>query len=172
MTADMVEQLARNLTEDQLKVLTSMPPQVGGMFPNILFGFVYIPQPDGTVVGSMTLHAYVPQGPDKLEFVNWVFAEKDASPELRDKMLKQTIQLFGTSGMVEQDDSDTWPHMTLAAKGAMGRKSTMKYQAVFETGAPEGWPGPGIVNEGFTKDDTQWHWWLYWHELMTASDEK
>jgi len=76
----------------------------------------------------------VPQGPDKLEFVNWVFAEKDASPELRDKMLKQTIQLFGTSGMVEQDDSDTWPHMTLAAKGAMGRKSTMKYQQSLKRG--------------------------------------
>ncbi|MFG3695187.1 Rieske 2Fe-2S domain-containing protein [Stutzerimonas stutzeri] len=172
MTRDMVEQLARNLSEDQLRVLTSMPPQVGGMFPNILFGFVYIPQPDGSVVGSMTLHAYVPQGPDKLEFVNWIFAEKDAPPELREKMLKQTIQLFGTSGMVEQDDSDTWPHMTQSAKGAMGRKSTLKYQACFETGAPEGWPGPGIVNEGFTKDDTQWHWWQYWHELMTASDEK
>ncbi len=85
-------------------------------------------------------------------------------------MLKQTIQLFGTSGMVEQDDSDTWPHMTLAAKGAMGRQMTLKYQACYETGAPEGWPGPGIVNEGFTKDDTQWHWWQYWHELMTTED--
>jgi len=168
MTQEMVGQLAKNLSPDQLKVMAWMPPQVGGMFPNVLFGFVYIPQSDGTIVGSMTLHAYVPRGPDKLEFVNWIFAEKDAPAELREKMLKQTIQLFGTSGMVEQDDSDTWPHMTLSAKGAMGRKMTMKYQAVFETSAPKGWPGPGIVNEGFTKDDTQWHWWLYWRELMTA----
>jgi len=168
MTKEMVDQLAGNLSEDQLKVLTSMPPQVGGMFPNILFGFVYIPQPDGSVVGSMTLHTYIPRGPNQLEFCNWIFAEKDAPEELREKMLKQTIQLFGTSGMVEQDDSDTWPHMTLSAKGAMGRHMTLKYQAVYETGKPEGWPGPGIVNEGFTKDDTQWHWWLYWNELMNA----
>ena len=166
VTKDMVEQLKRNLTTEQLQVQTSMPPQVGGIFPNVLFGFVYIPQADGTVVGSMTMHAYVPKGPDKLEFVNWIFAEKDAPQELRDKMLKQTIQLFGTSGMVEQDDSDTWPHMTLAAKGAQGKKATLKYQAIYETGAPKGWPGPGIVNEGFTKDDTQWHWWLYWRQLM------
>ncbi len=166
MTKEMVEQLKRNLTPEQLQVQTSMPPQVGGIFPNVLFGFVYIPQADGSVVGSMTMHAYVPKGPDKLEFVNWIFAEKDAPQELRDKMLRQTIQLFGTSGMVEQDDSDTWPHMTLAAKGAQGKKMTLKYQAVYETGAPKGWPGPGIVNEGFTKDDTQWHWWLYWRQLM------
>ena len=166
MTKEMVEQLKRNLTPEQLHVQTSMPPQVGGIFPNVLFGFVYIPQADGSVVGSMTMHAYVPKGPDKLEFVNWIFAEKDAPQELRDKMLRQTIQLFGTSGIVEQDDSDTWPHMTLAAKGAQGKKMTLKYQAVYETGAPKGWPGPGIVNEGFTKDDTQWHWWLYWRQLM------
>jgi hypothetical protein len=151
-----------------MEVLTTMPPTCGGMFPNVLFGFVYIPQADGSVVGSLTLHAYVPRGPDKLEFVNWILAEKDAPPELREKILKQTIQLFGTSGMVEQDDSDTWPHMTLSAKGAMGKKMTLKYQAVYETGAPKGWPGPGMVNEGFTKDDTQWHWWMYWRELMTA----
>jgi hypothetical protein len=95
-------------------------------------------------------------------------AEKDTPQELKEKMLRQSIQLFGTSGMVEQDDSDTWPHMTTAAKGARGRKSTLKYQAVYATGAPDGWPGPGIVNEGFT-DDTQWHWWLHWHELMLAN---
>lgn len=168
MTREMVSQLKRNLNEGQLQVQTSMPPQVGGMFPNVLFGFLYIPQADGSVIGSITLHAYIPRGPDKLEFVNWVFAEKDCPPEVREQMLKQTIQLFGTSGMVEQDDSDTWPHMTLAAKGAQGKKQTLKYQAIYETGAPAGWPGPGIVNEGFTKDDTQWHWWLHWRELMTS----
>lgn len=76
-----------------------------------------MPQPDGTVLGAMALHAYVPKGPDKLEFVNWILAEKDTPPEIKARMLRQSIQLLGTSGMVEQDDSDTWPHMTLAAKG-------------------------------------------------------
>lgn len=168
MSPEMVDQLKKNLSPEQLQVMAWMPPQVGGMFPNILFGFVYIPQADGSVVGSMTLHTYVPKGPDKLEFTNWIFVEKDTPAELKEKMVMQTVQLFGTSGMVEQDDSDTWPHMTLTAKGAQGRHITMKYQAIYETDKPEGWPGPGIVNEGFTKDDTQWHWWLYWYELMTA----
>ncbi len=48
------------------------------------------------------------------------------------------------------------------------RKNKVKQKN--ETDAPEGWPGPGIVNEGFTKDDTQWHWWKYWYELMMAED--
>ena len=69
----------------------------------------------------------------------------------------------------------TYPECAAAAASiasrtaTRGRKSTLKYQAVYATGAPEGWPGPGIVNEGFTKDDTQWHWWLHWHELMLAN---
>jgi hypothetical protein len=62
--SEMVPQLKKHLSEGQLQVLTSMPPQVGGIFPNVLFGFVYIPQSDGTVVGSVTLlHAYVPAAP-------------------------------------------------------------------------------------------------------------
>jgi phenylpropionate dioxygenase-like ring-hydroxylating dioxygenase large terminal subunit len=167
LTAETVAQLKNNLTPEQMQVMAWMPPQVGGMFPNIVFAFIYIPQADGTVIGCMALHTYIPKGPDKLEFTNYVLVEKDTPPELKEKMIMQSIQLLGTSGMVEQDDSDTWPHMTLSAKGAQGRKMTLKYQAIYDTDKPAGWPGPGIVNEGFTKDDTQWHWWLYWHELMT-----
>tara|TARA_R110002110_G_C13470525_1_gene720982 strand:+ start:101124 stop:102521 length:1398 start_codon:yes stop_codon:yes gene_type:complete len=170
MTPDMVEQLEQNLSPEQMQVMAWMPPQVGGMFPNIIFEFLYIPQADGTVVGSLALHTYVPKGPDKLEFTNWIFVEKDTPPELREQMIQQSVRLLGTSGMVEADDSDTWPHMTLAAKGAQARNQSMKYQAIYETPAPKGWPGPGIVNEGFTKDDTQWHWWKYWYELMMAED--
>ena len=170
MTSEMVDDLFETMTPEQLEVMAWMPPQVGGMFPNIIFEFLYLPQPDGSVVGSLALHTYVPKGPDKLEFTNWIFVERDTPPELKEQMIQQSVQLLGTSGMVESDDSDTWPHMTLSAKGAQGRNSTLKYQAIYETGKPEGWPGPGIVNEGFTKDDTQWHWWKYWYELMTAED--
>mgnify|MGYP000527762201 CR=1 FL=1 len=170
MTDEMVDELKENLSSEQLEVMAWMPPQVGGMFPNILFEFLYLPQADGSVVGALALHVYTPKGPDKLEFANWIFVEKDTPPELRERMIKQSVQLLGTSGMVEQDDADTWSQMTLAARGAQAQKQTMKYQAMYESGAPEGWPGPGIVNEGFTKDDTQWHWWKYWYELMIAED--
>ena len=51
----------------------------------------------------------------------------------------------------------------------MSEDITLKYQALYENDAkPADWPGPGYVGEGFTKDDTQWQWWKYWHALMTA----
>lgn len=168
LTAEMIPDVFKNLGEDQLRMMATMPPQVGNFFPNGLFEFIYLPQPDGTVIGAMSLHAYVPMGPDKLMFMNWILAEKDTPPELKAAMLRLSCQLLGTSGMVEQDDSDTWPHQTVVAKGVMGGEVTLKYQARFETGKPEGWPGPGHVGSGFTKDDTNWSFWQYWHELMTA----
>jgi hypothetical protein len=51
----------------------------------------------------------------------------------------------------------------------MGRQQTLKYQALTGENKPADWPGGGIVYDGFTKDDTQWQWWLYWYELMTKS---
>ncbi len=170
ITKEMLPEMFERYDEGQLKLMAWRPPQVGGFFPNGLFTFIYLPQPDGTVVGAMALHSYVPKGPDKLEFVNYIFAEKDTPPALKARMLRLSIQMLGTSGLVEQDDSDTWPHQTNAAKGAMGKDITLKYQALFEQGAPAGWPGPGHVGDGFTKDDTQWAWWKYWYELMSATN--
>ncbi len=168
LTPEMIPEVVNRLSTEQVRMMSSNPPQVGNFFPNGLFEFIYLPTADGKVVGAMALHTYVPMGPDKFMFMNWILAEKDTPPEQKAAMLRISCQLLGTSGMVEQDDSDTWPHQTIVAKGAMSRHITLKYQAKFETGAPEGWPGPGHVGSGFTKDDTNWSFWTYWHELMTS----
>ena len=168
VTKEMLPELKKHLTQEQLELLVSQPPQVGGMFPNILVAFIYAPQPDGTILGLTALHTYVPRGPDKLEFTNWIFAEKDASPEHKELVRKVATRMLGTSGMIELDDSDTWPHMTINSKGPQGRDITLKYQALNANPRPKDWPGPAEAYEGFTKDDTQWNWWLRWYDLMTA----
>ena len=169
ITKEMLPQLIRNLTPEQLGLLVDSPPQVGGMFPNVLIAFIYVPQPDGEIIGLTSLHTYIPKGPDELEFCNFILAEKDAPEEHKQKALQFAVRMLGTSGMVEQDDSDTWPHITQTAKGAAARNITMKYQAVCTTPPRADWPGPALVYEGFTKDDTQWNWWLAYRDLMNSS---
>jgi hypothetical protein len=169
LTPEMIPDVVSRLSPEQVQVMSSNPPQVGNFFPNGLFEFIYLPTADGKVTGAMALHTYVPMGPDKFMFMNWILAEKDTPPEQKAAMLRISCQLLGTSGMVEQDDSDTWPHQTIVSKGAMSRHITLKYQAKYETGKPDGWPGPGHVGSGFTKDDTNWSFWQYWHELMTQA---
>lgn len=41
-------------------------------------------------------------------FMNWILAEMDTPSEQKAAMLRISCQFLGTSGMVEQDDSDTW----------------------------------------------------------------
>jgi hypothetical protein len=170
VTKEMLPQLKNHLSPEQLALLVDSPPQVGGMFPNVLIAFIYVPQPDGEVIGVTSLHTYIPKGPNQLEFCNWILAEKDAPEAHKLKALQHGIRMLGTSGQVEQDDSDTWPQMSQVAKGSRARHSTMKYQAICDQPKQANWPGPALVYEGFTKDDTQWNWWLKWREMMTAAD--
>lgn len=165
---ELLDQVRAKMSPEQLRLLATCAPQVGGMFPNILLAFIYAPRDDDGYPGALTLHTYNPRGIGQVEFVNYIFAERDATPEMKRDMLANSVQQTGTSGTIEQDDADTWPQMYLNAKTAQGRKSTLKYQALLGVNKPEGWPGGGFVYDGFTKDDTQWNWWMYYRELMST----
>lgn len=170
ITSELVSQLPNHLSQEQITLLVKAPPQVGGIFPNLNFLFVYAPQSDGTMLGAMGIHIIVPRGVDKSEFWTWMFTEKDCPEDLKQKMLRSAVQQIGTSGLIEQDDTDTWPHISRSARGAIGRENmTMKYQAVGGEKKPADWPGGGKVYEGFAKDDTQWEWWKAYYAAMTGS---
>ena len=133
-----------------------------------LVAFIFAPRTDGGSSGALALHAYVPRGPHQVEFVNFIFAEKDCPEQMKRDMLQNSIQQTGTSGLIEQDDADTWPQIQRAARGVMSKTQTLKYQAIHGHEKPEGWQGGGYCYPGFTKDDTQWNWWLAYHRLMSA----
>ncbi|MGI4746818.1 MAG: aromatic ring-hydroxylating dioxygenase subunit alpha [Janthinobacterium lividum] len=171
MLPEMLPQLRKHLDEGQINVLATAPPLVGGMFPNLSILWLYAPQADGTMGSALALHTFVPRGPDHFEYLTWVFAEKDAPAAVKTQMAAATMQLVGISGTIEQDDADTWPHLSRNARGPQGRKQTLKYGATLEEKRPLDWPGPlgAFVYDGFTKDDTQWNWWLYYREMMTQT---
>jgi nitrite reductase/ring-hydroxylating ferredoxin subunit len=166
ITQELLPQMQKHLSPEQMRLMALSPPQVGGIFPNVGVLFIYAPGRDGNFVGALGLHSFVPKGPDKFEYYTWLFAEKDTPDEVKRAMRAAGIYNIGTTGTIEQDDSDTWPHMTRNAKGVMGRQQTLKYQALTGHNKPEGWPGGGYVYDGFTKDDTQWNWWQAYRKLM------
>jgi phenylpropionate dioxygenase-like ring-hydroxylating dioxygenase large terminal subunit len=167
ITKELIPQLFKNLSADQVEMLATIPPQVGGMFPNVLVLFIFAPRTDGGSSGALALHTYMPKGPNQFEFVNYIFAEKDAPEQVKRDMLQNAILNSGTSGVIEQDDADTWPQIFRNTHGAMSRTMTLKYQALSGNIKPDGWKGPGMTYPGFTKDDTQWNWWLNYHRLMS-----
>jgi phenylpropionate dioxygenase-like ring-hydroxylating dioxygenase large terminal subunit len=168
ISPDMLPELDRHLDEGQIRLLAEHPPLTGSIFPTCFFLFLYVPMPDGTMSSTIILHNFTPISIDQVEFQTWFLAEKDASPEMKRQMLANGIRWFGSSGILDQDDAETWPNMTRSAKGPRGAAGTLKYQALTGHHKPDGWPGGALVYPGFSKDDTQWNWWLSWRDMMTA----
>lgn len=170
ITQEMLPELEKRLSPEQLWLLAEHGPAVGGMFPNVGFLWFYHQQVDGTVTPRMGLHTFLPRGPDKFEFWTWILAEKDTPEEVKQQMMEASVQSLGNTGMTEMDDAETWPHMQEAAKGPIGSEQTIKYQAIAGESRPDDWPeaAGGHVYNGFTKDDNQWNWWMRWKEMMDS----
>jgi nitrite reductase/ring-hydroxylating ferredoxin subunit len=169
LTPGLVDTLPRRFGKEEMRILAECAPQVGGLFPNSGLVSIWQPSSDGTMGSTMTWHTFVPKGPEEFEFVNWVLVERDASDEVKEKMLQASVRSVGSSGTVEQDDAEVWPSMHRSSRGAMGRRQTLKYQALLGVNKPDDWPGSGQVYDGFSKDDGQWNWWLRWAEFMTGT---
>jgi phenylpropionate dioxygenase-like ring-hydroxylating dioxygenase large terminal subunit len=167
ITEEMVPELERRFSEAQLRIYARGGPTVGGMFPNVLFLWINVPSPDGKAGGAMVLHTYMPRGPDHMEFTNWIFAERDTPEDMKRQMLTASVGAAGTSGTIEQDDAECWPHMSASARGEIGAQGTLKYGALLGVNKPDDWDGPARVYAGFSKDDTQWDWWQAWLAMMT-----
>ncbi len=166
-TPEMVPQLPKHLSLGQLQLLAKSAPSIGSIFPNSALICIYRPKLGGFLTPMMCIHTFVPLGRGRFEFINWFLAEREAPPEMKAEMVRAGILFMGTTGMVESDDAETWPHIQANAAGAMSRQQTIKYQALAGENKPSDWPGGGAVYAGFSKDDTQWRWWNRWTDFMT-----
>jgi hypothetical protein len=168
LTPEQVPALAERFDEGQLRVLAESPPTVGGLCPNTFYMSMPFPLGD-SVAAVITVHAWIPKGPERFEFINWQLVERTASEEMREVSRRVSTLSMGISGFVEADDADTWPQMTTMARGVMGARQKLRYGAVLGEKRPPNWPGPGNVYDGFSKDDCQWQWWERYFEVMLAA---
>jgi phenylpropionate dioxygenase-like ring-hydroxylating dioxygenase large terminal subunit len=158
----------RHLDEKQLRLLTETPPSVGLIFPNVgLIGF-HVAMPDGSLCSSFGMHCFVPRGPGKFEFIHWNFVERGASEEFKDQLRRASAFSVGAAGIIEQDDSETWPAMTRASEGFIGRQSKMRYHIARPPRDRDDWLAGGEVYSGYPSDDTQWNWWVRYFDYMTG----
>src|SRR3546814_17833476 len=80
-----------------MRLMALSPPQVGNIFPNLAVLFLYVPGRDDTFVGALSVHTFVPRGPEKFEFYTWFFAEKEVSEEKKRAMRAAGIYNVGRS---------------------------------------------------------------------------
>jgi hypothetical protein len=171
ITPDLVPELERHLSEEQLAIVASYSPSVGQAFPSFEFLHINGPVEAGKVAPFLALHTWVPRGIDTFEIWTWVVVEKDAPPEAKVLSRKAAVRSFGSSGNIEQDDGEVWPSQQRSARGAMGQTQSFKYHAFRGHTPPEWWPGPGLVHTGPTGDDGQWGFWeRYFDTLIGETD--
>jgi len=167
MPSELVDQLPRHLSEDQLWVLANRYPTTGAIFPGMAW-IVFGPFPAGDQLGSVfTMRLFFPVSPSKTEMLSFALAEKDASDEFKRAVSRATAFAFGASGLFEGDDLENWSGMQRGLEGVVtgGRKHS--YPAVRPPNA-EGWPGPGEVHQGVWSDSVQWNMYRRYFDLMTG----
>jgi nitrite reductase/ring-hydroxylating ferredoxin subunit len=137
---------------------------VGALFPATVMLCFGVPV-DGDVTHQMSLGSYLPRGSSGFVNSNLYILERNA-PEGMEAVLR-TMGGAGY-GLTASGDYDAWPSTQRAVGGAMGQRQSLKYNTLAGTNTPDGWPGPGDVYAGFTRDDIQWNFWLRWLDCMTA----
>jgi phenylpropionate dioxygenase-like ring-hydroxylating dioxygenase large terminal subunit len=166
LPVEAIERFADRYGPEAMSMMANCPPVIGQIFPNAAFMCTYILGAEG-LAPDITIRTWNPLGPDKLEVLSWTLVERSASPELRGLTRRSTLQSFGSSGTIEQDDAEAWPSLTRVSRGVMGRQNWMRYPAAHEPSKPEGWPGEGLIYSGISKDDNQWNWWKSYYELLS-----
>lgn len=156
MPPELLSQLETHLTQDQIAAMASHAPFTGGVFPNV--GFV-----------GLTFRVHVPTGHDSFEMLNFVMVERDATPEFKSQVRRQSMMQFGTSGLAEQDDSEAWLSIQSAASGFQGSQQDMHYHGFAGHHPPDGWKGGAEVYPGISRDDSAWHFWLRYRAYMRGT---
>lgn len=132
-------------------------PIAGTLFPNMsmLRG------------GSRFIRVFHPRGPDKTEVWSWNYTDKAAPQNIKDAFRLAGIQVFGPSGVFEQDDMDNWQECTRSCRGAVARRHQLNTKMglghdryVKELG---GWASDWRCSENNHR-----HFYKRWLQLMKA----
>ena len=167
MPPELVDQLPKHLSEDQIWVLANRYPTTGVVFPGMAW-VVFSPFPAGDRLSSVfTMRLFFPISPGKTEVLSFALAEKDASDEFKHLVSRATPSAFGSSGLFEADDIQNWNGMHRGLEGVVNRRRVHLYPAVREANG-EGWPGPGEIHQGAWTDSAQWNMYLKYFDFMTG----
>ncbi len=168
LTPELLEQVKRNLSPEQLDLLAVTGTSVGNVFPNLAWVSTGFPSGDGGVSPIIMWRLFQPRSAETIDVLTWALVERDAPDDVKELARRLTILVFGGSGLIEQDDAESWEHIQRNTHGVIARERTLKYQALTGEHRAEGWHGGGFVQDGFARDDNQWLFWARWYEFVTG----
>nr|BAA76338.1 iron-sulfur protein [Rhodococcus sp. CIR2] len=131
---NIVEELERRLTPEQVEIFRPTAFIHGTVFPNLSIGnFLMGKDHLSAPTAFLTLRLWHPLGPDKMEVMSFFLVEKDAPDWFKDESYKSYLRTFGISGGFEQDDAENWRRSPVlwAASSPRPGNSTIRWAAAF-----------------------------------------
>lgn len=160
-----MDALRRNAPRQVQIVEQGLFPSHGTVFPNLSFlGAAAVLKAGERPVPYFTLRVWRPLAAERMEIWSWCLVERDAPAPDKEASRRSYLMSFGTSGTLEQDDTENWTSITHAAGGQMVREHLLTYRMGFSQLRPiADWPGPGTAYPlDYTEANERafFRWWV------------
>jgi PAH dioxygenase large subunit len=158
---------AQMLAPEQKALLHQLRVAVGTVFPNLSF----IETQVGPGEKAVIMRLWQPTSGTEMEIISWVLAEREASPEYKERVLKVGFTNFGIAGLFEQDDLELWSSATAASNNAIAQR----FPYSFHTSLPAlhnplaDYKGPGRAYQPIQSEVAQFEFMRHWEQLMNAN---
>jgi Ring hydroxylating alpha subunit (catalytic domain) len=118
----------------------------------------------------MTLRQWQPIGPDRIQAWSWHLVEKNAPGWWKELGRKAYIQTFGTSGMLEQDDTENWEAQTHNSRVSLGLDEPVVLHYGMGIGREplSDFPGLGTVYDGKFNEAAARSFYRRWLDLVAG----
>ena len=138
---DLESLYSRVLPADQRQILNRLRVIVGTIFPNLSFIETQVGQQQKAII----VRQWQPISGTEMEILSWVLAEKEATAEYKDAVLRKGFHNFGAAGVFEQDDLELWASATHASNNAIAKQFPFSFHTALPyIDTPEKdhkWPG-------------------------------
>jgi phenylpropionate dioxygenase-like ring-hydroxylating dioxygenase large terminal subunit len=116
--ADLAGLYRDSLHNEHTRLLDRLRVIVGTVFPNLSF----IETQVGPAQKAVIFRQWQPISGTEMEVLSWVLAEREASQEYKDTVLRNGFHNFGAAGVFEQDDMELWASATYASNNTIASR--------------------------------------------------
>ncbi len=111
------EEAAKRLSPMQVRQIGCV--HVGTVFPNFsLLSFL----------GFLSIRAWHPRGPDRVDVWSWSLVQRDAPQAVLELARDVQVRTFSPAGIFEQDDGEMWTACYQTLRGTYRRRFPLNYQ--------------------------------------------
>ena len=159
---------AEVLSAGQLAMMHHLRVMVGNVFPN----FSFIENQVALGEKAVLIRQWQPIGGTEMEVLSWVLAEREASPEYKDRALKHGFHNFGAAGVFEQDDLELWASATQASDNPIAQRFPYSFHSSlpFDGEPIENAKGPGRAYKPSNTEVAQLAFMRRWDVAMQPED--